>query len=294
MGNVRKNVVKTHVRKRPLYRAFPDIPFPSHALRNPQTSRFTLPLSQEPLRNIMVVPRKTGSGASTMFPRLRDTARSLHSKFTLVGVVQSHHVRLEAGQTPAGRATAPRLGLRRPARRRRRPSARETRSHRPRRPTRPRCRGTEGAQTQSRVCHRRSPTQRLKCRRRLRRPRGGPGRGKRQHEPLKKTSGPGRRPNRWRTSRRVARPSVGRHGGSYERSKLVGPGLSRGARQGCRRQWLRGMEARPVVCRRRARSQPEGACTRRHKQTGRRAMAETKPLTTAYAPGARSLPPTGA
>ena len=212
MGNVRKNVVKTHVRKRPLYRAFPDFPFPLHALRNPQTSRFTLPLSQEPLRNIMVVPRKTGSGASTMFPRLRDTARSLHSKFTLVGVVQSHHVRLEAGQTPAGRATAPRLGLRRPARRRRRPSARETRSHRPRRPTRPRCRGTECARTQSGVCHRRSPTPHLKCRRRLRRPRRGPGRGRRRHEPLNKTSGPGRRPKLWRVSGRVARPSVGRHG----------------------------------------------------------------------------------
>ena len=65
---------------------------------------------------------------------------------------------------------------------------------------------------------------RLKCRRRLRRPRRGPGRGRRQQETLKKTSEPGMRPKRWRPSRRVARPSIGRHGGSYERSKLVGPG----------------------------------------------------------------------
>ena len=77
----------------------------------------------------------------------------------------------------------------------------------------------------------------------------------------------------------VARPAVGRHGGSCERSKLVGPGLSRGARQACRRQGLRGMEPGHLRCRRRARSRPEGARTRRRKQTGGPAMAETKPLT---------------
>ena len=58
------------------------------------------------------------------------------------------------------------------------------------------------------------------------RTRGG---GERQHEPLEKTSEAGRRPGRRCSGRRVARPSIGRHGGSYERSKLVGPGLSRGA-----------------------------------------------------------------
>ena len=67
---------------------------------------------------------------------------------------------------------------------------------------------------------------------------------------------------------RVARPSVGRHGGSCERSKLVGPGLSRGARQACRRQRPRGMEPGHLLCRRRARSRPQGARTRRRKQTG--------------------------
>ena len=168
------------------------------------------------------------------------------------GLRCSPFIRAFAQPLTGGSAARPRLA--------RRSRSASTRAHR--------CRGTECARTQSGVCHRRSPTPPLKCRRRLRRPRRGPGRRRRQHEPLNKTSGPGRRPNRWRASRRVARPSVGRHGGSCERSKLVGPGLSRGARQECRRQRLRGMEPRHVVCRRRARSRPEGACTRRHKQTG--------------------------
>ena len=76
----------------------------------------------------------------------------------------------------------------------------------------------------------------------------------------------------------VARPSIGRHGGSCERSKLVGPGLSRGARKACRRQRLPGMEPGHLHGRRRARSRPEGARTAgTSKQVG--AMAETKPLT---------------
>ena len=108
----------------------------------------------------------------------------------------------------------------------------------------------------------------LKYRRPLRRPRRGPGRGRRRHEPLNKTSGPRRSPKLWRVSGRLARPSIGRHGGSCERSKLVGPGLSRGARQACRRQRPRGMEPGHLLCRRRARSRPQGARTRRRQQTG--------------------------
>ena len=96
--------------------------------------------------------------------------------------------------------------------------------------------------------------------------------------PITGANGGGRRSGR-APGIEVARPSVGRHGGSCERSKLVGPGLSRGARQGCRRQGLPGMEPGHLRCRRRARSRPEGARTRRRKQTGGPAMAETKPLT---------------
>ena len=73
-----------------------------------------------------------------------------------------------------------------------------------------------------------------------------------------------------RTGRREHR----RHG-----MKLVGPGLSRGARKACRRQRLPGMEPGHLQGRRRARNQPEGARTRRRKQTGGPAMVETKPLT---------------
>ena len=56
--------------------------------------------------------------------------------------------------------------------------------------------------------------------------------------------------------------------------------LSRGARQACRRQRLPGMEPGYLLCRRRARSRPEGEGTRRRKQTGGPAMAvhRTAPL----------------
>ena len=119
----------------------------------------------------------------------------------------------------------------------------------------------------------------LKCRRRpsrQRRRRGGEESSSTNQEANLRN---GTAPQRRHSSERLARPSIGRHGGSYERSKLVGPGLSRGARQGCRRQRLPRMEPGHLQCRQRARSRPEAqGRAGASKQEGQR-WPGTKPLT---------------
>ena len=74
------------------------------------------------------------------------------------------------------------------------------------------------------VVHRATFLLPVKFRRRPRRPRRGRARGKGQHEPLNKTSGPEQRPKQWRASGIVARPSVGRHRKALSSSGQTVPG----------------------------------------------------------------------
>ena len=76
--NRRVRVVETAMRKRSLYRTLPDVPFPTHTLRDPQTPGFTAPLAQDPLGNVMMVPRKAKRVLTTRRLHDRDLRNRAH------------------------------------------------------------------------------------------------------------------------------------------------------------------------------------------------------------------------